>query len=538
MMLEPVEDDTYTFDPAAADQPCRVIETYCRHTEGRTFAGAPFVLLPWQRQLVRTIFGWKERATGLRRFREVYLLSAKGAGKTPLLAAVGLYMLLADGEGDPHVISMASTSEQARLTFDQAKKYVEADPKLSARAQCKQHVIRVPKGRRGKWTPSSGKNTGKSGTRPSCIIADELHEWSGEAAAAYEMLTANAFKRSQPLILNATNAGDSRTSFAFRQHDRARRVLAGELVAPTLLPVIFEAPAALPWDSEAAAAAANPSLGSIVSFGQLAPEVAKARAGAAEEAKYRRLYLSQWPAARTGGWLNMDQWDKACGPFNASDLTAYPLYVGIDGSAGDDLFAAAFVWATRGRMFATAHFWLPKATAERYEARQGTPFAAWATAGWITLLDAPSIGPAEQRAIAARVLAMSKVHRVKVVGYDRSYTSVTVAELSAAGLNVMPKGQGWGISAGAKELVDRLAAADGSIRIAPSPVLRWNAENAEKGQDRQGNVWPVKPNAAGRYAGIRHAKIDGVTALVTALTDARTEEFPATDHHRGTACLA
>ena len=34
------------------------------------YAGKPFLLLDWQKQLVRDLFGWTRKADGLRRFRE------------------------------------------------------------------------------------------------------------------------------------------------------------------------------------------------------------------------------------------------------------------------------------------------------------------------------------------------------------------------------------------------------------------------------------------------------------------------------------
>jgi phage terminase large subunit-like protein len=60
-------------------------------------AGKPFVLQPWQQFIVGGLFGWLG-ADGFRRFRMAYLEVGKGAGKTPLAAGVGLYMLMADDE--------------------------------------------------------------------------------------------------------------------------------------------------------------------------------------------------------------------------------------------------------------------------------------------------------------------------------------------------------------------------------------------------------------------------------------------------------
>ena len=195
--LQLTEDETYYYDAEAADKPCRFISKFCRHYEGK-WAGQPFTLLDWQTQIIRDVFGWKRRADNLRRFRQLYLISSKGGGKTPLLAALGLYMLLGDNEAGAHVISMASSFEQANLTFDAGKKYIAESEQLSQHPDIapKQYIIEAPK--YSKWTIVSGKPNGRSGSRPSCVIADEVHEWPAATGIAFDMLCANLFKRSQP----------------------------------------------------------------------------------------------------------------------------------------------------------------------------------------------------------------------------------------------------------------------------------------------------------------------------------------------------
>src|SRR4051812_29549684 len=96
-MLDLREDQTFYFDADAADRAVRFIEKFCTHYEGQHF-DQPFILHPVQRRIVRDLFGWKWRSTGLRRFTDSYFEGAVGSGKSPLLAAIGLYALIADGE--------------------------------------------------------------------------------------------------------------------------------------------------------------------------------------------------------------------------------------------------------------------------------------------------------------------------------------------------------------------------------------------------------------------------------------------------------
>lgn len=74
---------------------------------GGKFEGLPFNLEPWQAFIVGSIFGWKWKNTGYRRFNTVYIETAKGSGKSPLAAGIGLYCLVADKEPRAEVYAAA-----------------------------------------------------------------------------------------------------------------------------------------------------------------------------------------------------------------------------------------------------------------------------------------------------------------------------------------------------------------------------------------------------------------------------------------------
>lgn len=511
--IHPVEDDRYFYNAEKAERPIRFIEKFCTHYEGK-WAGQPFRLLDWQKEIIRKLFGWIDRRTGLRRFRQLYLITAKGAGKTPMLAAMGLYMLVADGEAGAHVISMASSFEQANLTFDAGKKYIAASTDLAKRITCQQHIIKAPKN--SKWSTVSGKPNGRSGPRPSCVIADEVHEWPGYTADAFRTLGANLFKRSQPMLFVATNAGADKSCFAWSVHEKALGVIAGTIEDNALLPVIYEANGELDWRSEEAACAANPSIGEIVSFDQLKGERDNG------EARYRRLFLSQWVTA-SGKWLDINAFDACVAPIPPDAINGLPLYVGVDLSKGDDLCAVVYVWGSEARYFVESEFWLPKLSADKYRVKEGINYDEWAAAGHVKLFDAATVNPEIKRAIATSIEAKCKGHNLGAVCYDRYGADECIAALEQAGITCVPIQQGWSVSPGTAELERRIT--DRSIQFAPNAVMRFCASNAEVNLDTRGNMWPVKPNAKGRYAGRRGAKIDGISAAVTAITECRKQGF-------------
>lgn len=84
----------YVFDQAKADYVIDFIERFCKHSKGK-WAGKPVVLEVWQKALLSALFGFVDRNTGLRQYRELLLIVARKNGKSTLSAAIGDYLLIA-----------------------------------------------------------------------------------------------------------------------------------------------------------------------------------------------------------------------------------------------------------------------------------------------------------------------------------------------------------------------------------------------------------------------------------------------------------
>ncbi len=117
------------YDQAAADKACLFFEKLV-HVEGPK-GGQPFTLEPWQRVIVRRLFGWKDgRDAGL---RFLYLEVPRGNGKV-LLAGLGMYMLFCKEHG-AEVCSCALDGGMASLVYEPAKAMVARCPMLAKRAK-------------------------------------------------------------------------------------------------------------------------------------------------------------------------------------------------------------------------------------------------------------------------------------------------------------------------------------------------------------------------------------------------------------------
>ena len=120
------------YDKDKADRAVAFIEHLC-HTKGK-WAGQPFLLLPWQEQIVRDLFGIVKE-NGKRQFLTAYIEIPKKNGKSELAAAIALYLLYADNEPSAEVYGAACDRNQASIVFDVARQMVEMSPALMRRSK-------------------------------------------------------------------------------------------------------------------------------------------------------------------------------------------------------------------------------------------------------------------------------------------------------------------------------------------------------------------------------------------------------------------
>ncbi len=128
------------YDKEQADYVVNFIQCLC-HTKGK-WAGKTFMLLPWQEEIIRNIFGILKE-NGNRQFTTAYIEIPKKNGKSELAAAVALYLLFGDGEASPEVYGAAADRQQASIVFDVGRVMCELTPALEKRSKIKGATKRI-----------------------------------------------------------------------------------------------------------------------------------------------------------------------------------------------------------------------------------------------------------------------------------------------------------------------------------------------------------------------------------------------------------
>ena len=261
--------------------------------------GKPFLLLPWQEQIVRDIFGIV-KADGKRQFRSAYVEIPKKNGKSELAAAIALYLLYGDGEASAEVYGCANDRSQASIVFDVAKRMVEKCPALLKRSKIAAATKRIVNYRNAGFYQVLSAETGtKHGLNISGLVFDEIHAQPNRKL--YDVMTkGSGDAREQPLFFIITTAGTDKESICYELHTKALDIMNGRKADHSFYPVIYGLSDEDDWNDEKNWYKANPSLGYTISIDRVRDAYREALDNPAEENVFKQLRLNIWTNSAVG----------------------------------------------------------------------------------------------------------------------------------------------------------------------------------------------------------------------------------------------
>lgn len=368
------------------------------HTKGR-WARQPFRLAGWQAtDIVGPLFGtvvWSiEAGRYVRRYRVAWVELARKNGKSELLAGIALYLLVADDEEAAEVYGCARDRDQARKVFDVAARMVQLSPLLSRRLKIYVQARRIIDERTASYYEIVAADAaGNLGHNPHGVVLDEVI--TQRDGALWSAMRTAAGARDQPLMIAATTAGDSASTFAAGEHAEMCRIADDPERARHVFVYIRNTPAdADPWD-ERTWRTSNPALGTFLSVQSLRDEALEARNDPSKENAFRQFRLNQW-VSQSSRWMPIHLWDASSGDlwltpdWGRGPLAGRVAYGGLDLAAKFDLTAWCLIVPAdddQGPADVVWRFWLPEAGLERLDKLNDGQFGRWARAGWVTVTD-------------------------------------------------------------------------------------------------------------------------------------------------------
>jgi phage terminase large subunit-like protein len=508
-----------TFDLDAVDKHIGFFRDVLKLNSGQ-FEGDPFEVNGWEGFVLGSIFGWK-RADGTRRFRFAYIETAKGSGKSPLAAGIGIAMMCIDGEPRAEVYAAAVKQDQAKVLFRDATAMVRLSDELgehlmmSGGTQHPSNIAHVRSGSFFRPISSERQGRGHSGPKPHCVLLDEIHEHPTNAMV--EFLSAGVKSRRQPLVFMITNSGSDRQTVCWEYHSYAIEICAGTKTNDEFFGYVC----ALdkndePFKDESCWVKANPSLPEIPGYDYIRSEVAKAKGMPGKETLVRRLNFCEWTDA-ADAWLNREIWQRVQTKLNIDDYAGRECFGGLDLSLTADLTALvlAFPWEDDPRRWDLfSWFWMPGDRLVEFEnkANMAPYFREWRDDGY---LNAPPGKVIDFDHAAMFIAEVCSRFRVKGIAYDRAKIEHLRGPLEAIGCDapLVEHGQGfykakdtglW-MPHGIEET--EAALHEQRLRVNENPVLSYCVASAIT---RSSNLQPTdryfdKKNASGR--------IDGAVAM-------------------------
>lgn len=497
-------DSLYYFDEETGERPIIFIERFCKQSQGTL--GAPLRLELFQKAFIQTLFGWLLKETGYRRFRETLFLVGRKNGKSTLLAALALYMLVADYEGAAEIYSVATKKDQARKTLTEAVNMVKQSPELRAIIKKRRNDIYFPATASTFEALASDSNT-LDGLNSHAVIIDELHAIRDRNL--YEVMKQSTSSRRQPLVIMITTSGTVRESVFDNLYGLACDIADGKVTEDTFLPVLYELDARAEWTDPQAWIKANPGLGTIKQYATLAAFVERAKKNP-EDLPGVLCKDFNVPETSASVWLSFED-IKNDATFTMQDVYNTYAIGGCDLSATTDLTCATLL-IRRSRedetVYVLQHYFIPQKRIDQLDEHnsQEAPYKIWAERELLTICDGARV---DYSAVTAWFCQMRDEFKIDAfaVGYDRALAGYWVNEMKANGFDMRAVAQGpftW--SQPMREM--GAAFADKKVNYNRNPVLVWCLSNTAVKKSGVNNIQPVKVSDRRR--------IDGAVSLLNA----------------------
>lgn len=420
-------DYPYFYDEYAAAEAIAFFEEVLLLNGGQ-YEGKPFLLLPWQDFIVGSIFGWKRKSDGMRRFRVAYVEAAKGCGKSPLCAGAGLKGLVADSEPRAEIYAAATKKDQAMVLFRDAIAFYDQSPELQNRLVAsgvgahRWNLAYLNKG--SFFRVISSEKQGQSGARPHMALLDEIHEHAD--GTVIEMLRAGFKFRRQPLSFMITNSGHDKTTVCWEYHDLGVKVALEQLQNDEFFSYICSLDEEdltddHYLDDESLWEKVNPSLGAgLPGYDYIRGQIREARGMPSKMATVKRLCFCVWTEA-DNPWISAEAWNRCRDTeFDRERLVGRKCTAGLDLSATTDLTSLDFIFEpTEDDPFKRllSFFWIPGEGIRQRSETDHVPYDVWVKQGRVFTSPGRTISKTQ---VVKFLHECSQKYDIQGVAYDRS----------------------------------------------------------------------------------------------------------------------
>ena len=498
----------WAFDETLAARPSEFMERYLRPTKGNYDS---MTLMPWQCFCEGNMFGWVDKETRLRRFREALILGGRGIGKTTLIAGNATYGASKDGERGADVFLLANAKDQAKIGFEECYKQIRASPALRNRFRLTREGIFYDATNSTIKARASDSST-LDGLNPYLAIFDEIHEY--KVWKLIDVVRRGMIKRTQPLTIYITTMGTVLDGVLTQLYalfsDALEEGILPDSVADRLFAFICEMDPGDDLDDSSLWIKANPSMDVLQSREELEKEWERAKLVPQNKADFITKQLCVTVDSSEAAYLPMEILDRNRDTIDMEQLLGRMCYGGYDLSSREDFTAAVLLFPLDdGRWFVLHHSWTTRRKAELDNEK--IDYNHFAMLGLLTICDGDYVPQDEVFKWFKTMAGANGLYEVLAIGYDPANAVWCNRALEAEGFATEVVRQGP-LTLNDPMKSFREAMMDGRIVTNNDPMLRWYMHNVRLRNnylDKEKENWmPTKSN--------RYRKIDGFAALIDA----------------------
>jgi len=502
-LIKDLDDPRYIFDEKAGNIRIQFIETFCKHTKS-PFNGEPFILELWEKAILQTAYGFKEKATGLRRFNEVVLLVARKNGKTTFIAGIDLAEFFLS-KGGVDIVCASNTNDQASILYEEINNMRESSKALRSEKRSKKNIFYIysPK-TKNKIKKLSAQSRNKDGYNIEVGCIDEVHEMTD--SKVYDAIKQSQSTKKEPLIFIITTEGTVTEGFLDKKLAYCRKMIKGEISDEKLLPWFYTQDSQeeiyldkRTWQKS------NPSLGKVKLESYLDDIMNKARNDLSTRVTMlcKDFNIKQ---SDSGSWLTYNDLNNE-ERFNITSLKNSYAIGAVDLSNTTDLTAALLLVIKDEKKYIVPHFFMPSDVLKKRMEEDSVPYDIYLKNGLLTLTE----GSQNDFSLVTKwFLKMVQVHNIRPlwVGYDPWNALYWVKEMEEMGFTMEKVRQGvYSLSEPMKQLEADLK--NKLVIYDNNPLLKWNLANTQAKIDINGNIQPSK-------LGSKFKRIDRAVALIIA----------------------
>lgn len=501
----------YFYSPKRANHVIEFVENFCKHSKGKA-GGKSVELELWEKAHLATVFGFID-INGNRKYRESLLIVGKKNGKSLLASAVGLYMLIGDGEQGPEVYAVATKKDQAKIIWQESKRMVKKSPSLLKRVKPLVAELSSEDFNSGVFKPLASDSDTLDGLNVHCGLMDEIHQWKN-GAALFNIIADGVTAREQPLIYETSTAGTIREDLYDKKYEEAEKVINGYFDKngykdEHFIAFIYELDQRKEWTKEECWKKANPGLGTIKSYEALKAKVEKAKQN---KELVKNLVCKEFNIRETSSesWLTFEEIDNKA-TFEIEKLKPRYGIGGCDLSSTTDLTNATviFMVPNDSHIYVLQMYWIPEDLVEKKVNEDKIPYDMWIEQGWVRTCPGNKVHYKYVKEWFLEVQNEMDIYIYKV-GYDSWSATYFVEDMQ----NEFGKSQMIPVIQGKKTLSGPMKSlgadlAKKLIVYQNNPVLKWCLTNTSVDVDKNNNIQPSKGHLGTR-------RIDGTAGLLDA----------------------